>query len=185
VHESWSCEDDWGDDDFGYGRRTRGWRYDDYDEEKDEEEDEGDEDTGGDGERGGSEDYTLIELFDSSIELRHWLAPSGGRAQAISDEILDDEVCYTKASVEFDPFASEHEGYTGNAGATVDRWYHRAAVMLWPRARTFAIRAKASPAWAIREIAKALARGSSDIVRQRIGELLPFWSRAAANEQEP
>jgi hypothetical protein len=181
VHESWSCEDDWGDDDFEYGRRTRGWRYDDYDEEEDED----DEDTGGDRERGGGEDYTLIELFDSSIELRHWLAPSGRRVQAISDEILDDEVCYTKASVEFDPFASEHEGYTGNAGNTVDRWYHRAAVMLWPRARSFAIRAKASPAWAIREIAKALARGSSGAARQRIGEVLPFWSRAAAREQEP
>jgi hypothetical protein len=184
VHESWSCEDDRGDDDFGYGRHTRGWRYDDYDEQEDEDEDEDDENMGGDGERG-DEDYTLIDLFDSSIELRHWLAPSGRRVQAISDEILDDEVCYTKTSVEFDPFASEHEGYTGNAGNTVDHWYHRAAVMLWPRARAFAIRAKASPAWAIREIAMALARGSSGVARQRIGEVLPFWSRAAAGEQKP
>lgn len=84
----------------------------------------------------------MIELCDSSIELRHWLDPSGKRRQAISGEILDDEVCFTKPSVELDPFQTEHEGYTGNAGNTMDRWYHRAAVMLWPRARTFAIRAK-------------------------------------------
>jgi hypothetical protein len=185
VHESWSCEDDWGYDGFGYGRRTRRWRYDDYDDQSNE--NEGDEDTGGGGAvaRRGDEDYALIELFDSSIELRHWIAPSGKRVQAISAEVLDDEVCYTKASVEFDPFASEHEGYTGNAGNTVDRWYHRAAVMLWPRTRTFAIRAKASPAWAIREIAKALARSSGALARKRVGDVLPFWSRAAANEQEP
>src|SRR5262249_18618919 len=103
VHESWSCEDDWGDDDFGYERRRRRWRYDDYDdydEEEDEGEDEDDEDTVGDREHVGGEDHTLIELFDSSIELRHCLAPSGKRVQAISDEVLDDEVCYTKASVE-------------------------------------------------------------------------------------
>ena len=31
VYESWSCEDDWGYDGFGYGRRTRRWQYDDYD----------------------------------------------------------------------------------------------------------------------------------------------------------
>jgi hypothetical protein len=175
VHETWSCEDDGGYDYREYGRRT--WhRYDDDDDDDDD-----DADDGGDG----SEDYTLTQLCDSSIELRHWLAPSGKRVQAISDEVQGDEVCYTKASVEFDPFASEHEGYTGNAGNTVDRWYHRAAVMLWPRAQTFAIRAKASPAWAIQELAKALARGSSGAARERVGEVLPFWSRAAASEQEP
>src|SRR5262249_36478542 len=160
VHETWSCEDNWDYDHRDYGRRT--WRrYDDYDDQDDDDDDYDDADDGSDD----SEDYTLTQLCDSSIELRHWLAPSGRRVQAISDEVLDDEVCYTKASVEFDPFASEHEGYTGNAGNTVDRWYHRAAVMLWPRAQTFAIRAKASPAWAIRELANALARGSSGVAR--------------------
>ncbi len=175
VHETWSCEDD-----FRFGWRKRRRRYD-----EDDEEDSADTYDGAEPARGGSEDHALIELFNSDVELRHWLAPSGRRVQAISDEVRDDEVCFTKASVEFDPFASEHEGYTGNAGNTVDRWYHRAAVMLWPRARTFAIRAKASPTWAIREIAKALARGSSDVARQQVGEMLPFWSRAAAGEQAP
>jgi hypothetical protein len=111
----------------------------------------------------------LIELCDSSIELRHWLDRSGKRRQAISGEILDDEICFTKPSVELDPFQTEHEGYTGNAGNAVDRWYHRAAVMLWPRARTFAIRTKASPAWGIRDIARTLARGARDVARQRRG----------------
>ncbi len=177
VHETWSCEDDWDREGFRYGRRKRRWGS--------AEEDCDHADGGTEAARGDAEDYALIELFDSSIELRHWLAPSGKRIQAISDEVLDDEVCYTKASVECDPFASEHEGYTGNAGNTVDRWYHRAAMMMWPRARAFAIRAKASPGWAIREIAKALARGASGIARERIGEVLPFWSREAASEQEP
>jgi hypothetical protein len=152
VHETWSCEDDGWDSGYGNGRRGRGW-YAGYDEE-DIDEDGRDED---------GEDYTLIELCDSDIELRHWVGPSDKRLRAISGEVSGDEICFTKPSVDVEPFKSEHEGYTGNAGNTVDRWYHRAAVLLWPRARTFAIRAKASPAWGIREVAKAFARGKADV----------------------
>jgi hypothetical protein len=174
VHETWSCEDDGWDSGYGNGRRGRGW-YAGYDEE-DIDEDGRDED---------GEDYTLIELCDSDIELRYWVGPSDKRIQAISGEVKGDEICCTKPSVDLEPFKSEHEGYTGNAGNTVDRWYHRAAVLLWPRARTFAIRAKASPAWSIREIAKALARGKADVAKQRIGDMLPFWNSVAPHEKAP
>jgi hypothetical protein len=58
-------------------------------------------------------------------------------------------------------------------------------VLLWPRARTFAIRAKASPAWGIREIAKALARDKADVARKRIRELLPFWNSVVPHEKAP
>jgi predicted 2-oxoglutarate/Fe(II)-dependent dioxygenase YbiX len=168
VHETWSCEDDW---EYGYGRRRRGWYA--HDDEDDVVEDDGD------------EDYTLIELCDSDVELRHWVSPSDKRVRAISDEVLNDEICFTKPSVDLEPFESEHEGYTGNAGNTVDRWYHRAAVLLWPRTRTFAIRAKASPACGIREIARALARGKADVARKRIGELIPFWNSVVPHEKAP
>ena len=169
VHETWSCEDEGGY--YGYGRRGRGW-YARYDEDARDE----------DGPGAVGEDYTLIELCNSDVELRHWVGPSDKRARAISGEVRRDEICFTKPSVDLEPFKSEHEGYTGNAGNTVDRWYHRAAVMLWPRARTFAIRAKASPAWGIREIAKLIARGKADVAKQRIGELLAFWNSVAPHE---
>jgi hypothetical protein len=173
VHETWSCEDDWGYD--GYRRRVGWYARDDEDDADEDDSDKGDSD----------EDHTLIELCDSDIELRHWVSPSNKRVQVISGEVVGDEICFTKPSVELAPFKSEHEGYTGNAGNTVDRWYHRAAVLLWPRTRTFAIRAKASPAWGIREIVKALARGKLDAARQRIGELLPFWSSVVPHEHAP
>ena len=172
VHESWSCEDNGGYDGYRYGRRRRGW-YSDHDEEDDDEEPEGE------------GNYKLIELFDSDVELRHWVSTSNKRVQAISGEVLDDEICFTKPSVDLEPFKSEHEGYTGNAGNTVDRWYHRAAVLLWPRTRAFAIRAKASPEWGIREIAKVLARGKLDVARERVGEVLPFWNRVALDAKGP
>lgn len=168
VHETWSCEDDW---DHGR-RRYNSWYSRDDDEDDD-----------GEGGYKRAEDYELIELCSSDIELRHWVGPSDKRVQAISGEVMDDEICFTKPSVDLEPFKSEHEGYTGNAGNTVDRWYHRAAVLLWPRARTFAIRAKVSPAWGIREVAKALARGDADVAKERIGDMLPFWSTEAPHEK--
>lgn len=176
VHESWSCEDDYEEDGYGWRRRYRGYYRDDDDDDDDEDGD--DRVSGRDG-----EGYTLVDLFESSIELRHWIGPSGGRVEAISSDVSEDEVCYTKASVEFEPFASEHEGYTGNAGNTVDRWYHRAAVVLWPRARTFVIRAKAAPAWAVREIARALGRRARDEARALTAQVQPFWSAVAGGEQ--
>ncbi|HEY4244554.1 MAG TPA: 2OG-Fe(II) oxygenase [Kofleriaceae bacterium] len=162
VHETWSCEGDW--DYAGFGWR-RGWQ------ESDEDSDEN------------GNDYSLIELCDSNVELRHWMLPSDRRVQPISDDVSGDEICFTKPSADLQPFKSEHEGYTGNAGNTVDRWYHRAAVLLWPRARTFAIRAKAAPAWALRQLAKSLERNQLDPARQHARELRPFWTRVARQEQ--
>jgi hypothetical protein len=167
VHESWSSEDE-GFDYRRYGRRGSWWRG-DYDEDADED-------------PSGSEMPALLELLDSDIELRHWTRP-GERLEAIAGTVDRDEVCYTKPSVEFEPFASEHEGYMGNWGNTVDRWYHRAAVVLWPRARTFVIRAKAAPSWAIGELATALKSGEIEKARGMVNELGPFWSRVAPNEK--
>src|SRR5690606_21985447 len=89
--------------------------------------------------------YRLTELIDDDVELRHGVAPDGSAADVMGAYVKRGELCLTRASKDCDPFQSEYEGYMGNYGNTLDRWYHRAAVVLWPRARAFAIRAKASP----------------------------------------
>ncbi|MBI4521507.1 MAG: 2OG-Fe(II) oxygenase [Gemmatimonadetes bacterium] len=160
VHESWSCEDE----DLRYGRYGRRGHW--------HREHDGDED----------EAPTLVELLDSDIELRHWTG-SGEGIEAIAGAVDRDEVCYTKPSVELEPFASEHEGYMGNWGNTVDRWYHRAVVVLWPRARMFVIRAKASPGWAIGELTKAFEVRDVEQARELARQLVPFWSRVAPREE--
>jgi hypothetical protein len=125
-----------------YGQRYYG------DDDDDADESEG-------GESLGESSEELTELIDSDVELRHWLG-AGGRWEAVAARVDAAELCYTRPSVDLEPFESEHEGYTGNAGNTVEHWYHRAAVVLWPRERTFVIRAKASPRWGIGEVAKSL-----------------------------
>jgi hypothetical protein len=168
VHENWSCIEDW---DEGYGRR--GWYR--WREEEEEEEEQSEE----------SADYRLDELLDADVELRHFIGPDGRAARDITVVPSMQEVCFTRASVDMDPFQSEHEGYMGNYGNTVDRWYHRAALVMWPRERNFLIRAKQSPAWAVKQLAARVKSRAVDEARDMARSLLPFWPTAARTEPGP
>ena len=159
VHETWSCEEE----DLGYGRsrrRRRGYRDDD------------------DSAPVPITNSTpeLVELQDWEVELRHFV-DAQGKAGAASGYIDASELCYTKPSVDLNPFKAEHEGYMGNWGNTVDRWYHRAAVVLWPRERTFIIRAKSSAKFALDELASSLKREGLEVARRKAEQLMPFWAR--------
>jgi len=168
VHETWSCEDDYsGYSDFG--RRYYG---------DDEEAIEGGESSGE------SFDPELTELIDSDVELRHWLG-ADGLWETVAARVDASELCYTRASGDFEPFESEHEGYTGNAGNTVEHWYHRGAVVLWPRERTFVIRAKASPRWGIGEVAKNLRARNPAAAIAMARRLVPFWANTARRAEKP
>jgi hypothetical protein len=158
VHEMWMCEDD--GPSGRYGRR--GWRF---VERADEAE---------------SEEYELTSLEDSTTALNHWLDAAGQHIEGIPGTVSDDELHFTKPSSDLDPFKSEHEGYQGNYGNTVDRWYHRAAFVTWPRANTFALRAQASPQWAVDEL-MALPRANTAELEARVKTLLPRWARTAGS----
>jgi hypothetical protein len=162
VHETWSAEEDY----QTLGRR----QYADDDDDDDDDDDLTD---------GGADEPELIELIESNIELRHWIAADGSRVESENNGVDYDELCFTRDSSDCTPFESEYEGYTGNAGATLDRWYHRAAVVMWPRERAFVIRARLSPRWAIEQIADRLAHGDAAQARQWSQALLPFWKGAA------
>ena len=161
VHESWSCEEE----EYGHGYL--------YEEDEEEEDEDAVED---------SEGHQLVELIDTDIELRHWIGADGSASPGISAAPSDDEVCFTRASTDMDPFQSEHEGYMGNYGNTVDRWYHRAAIVMWPRARNFVIRAKVDPSWAVKELASRVRAGAVNEARAGAREILAFWGRVAPKE---
>ncbi len=169
VHETWSCEDEYS------GYSDYGQRY--YEDDDD------DENEGGES-PGESSDPELTELIDSDVELRHWLG-AGGRWEAVAARVDAAELCYTRPSVDLEPFESEHEGYTGNAGNTVEHWYHRAAVVLWPRERTFVIRAKASPRWGIGEVAKSLRARNPAAAIAMAQRLVPFWANVTGRTEKP
>ena len=66
----------------------------------------------------------------------------------------------------------------GNWGNTLDRWYHRAAVVVWPREQAFANRAETSPAWALDELAAIASAGDVPGAQAAAATLAPFWDGA-------
>ncbi|WP_340377126.1 hypothetical protein U5640_19970 [Streptomyces sp. SS7] len=84
-------------------------------------------------------------------------------------------MCASTASADLTPYDSQYEGYMGNYGNTLDRWYRRAAVVVWPRERAFAARGEAGSGWALEELRAGIARGDLERARHQAQSLAPFW----------
>ncbi len=173
VHETWSAFEDDYDRPWNGGSRYRSWADDDEDEDEDAYDDRWPEDAG----RG--DDYEVGELIESDIVLEHWIDGTRSPAERISSCVCGSEVCATTPSESLRPYASEYEPYMGNYGNTLDRWYRRGAVVLWPRRRAFEVRAEASPAWALGEVAGRVKTGKVDEARELVHRLAPFWEAGA------
>jgi hypothetical protein len=146
--------------DEGYGYRRR-WEDADAD-------DEDDDDTR----------YEIQELIDSEVTLTHWTGPDGTRLEETSLFVDGTEVCASTPTGDLKPYESEYEGYMGNWGNTLDRWYHRAAVAVWPRDQAFANRAETSPAWALDELIAMASSGDVPGAQAATATLAPFWDSA-------
>lgn len=149
VHETWSCDEPY---------RDRYW----YDE--DEIDDEAD-----------PSEIELGELLDGSISLDTWVDQSGQPAQPAASWASDAEVCATTATSTLIPYDSTYEGYMGNYGNTMDRWYRRGAVVVWPRRLDFVVRAQASPIWALATLDAVLQDGEVVRARELAGSVATFW----------
>jgi hypothetical protein len=160
-------------DDYRYGRR---WD-DDYDGDQD---DDDDDDGSGDDSR-----YEIQELIDSEVALTHWTGPDGTRLEETSLPVDGTEVCASTPTGDLAPYSSQYEGYMGNWGNTLDRWYHRAAVVVWPREQAFANRAETSPAWALDELAAMVSAGDVPGAQAAAATLAPFWNAALSDDYPP
>jgi hypothetical protein len=165
--------DDWGYDGAWYGGgRGRRWERNEDDEWYEDEPLPADD----------PDDYALGDLLDSSITLNRWIVAPGRRPETIHTRVSDEEACYATATKDLEPYASEYEGFMGNYGNTMDRWYRRAAVVLWARERAFVVRAEASPAWALRTLEKRIRAGAVPEAREMARSILPFWPHAVRSE---
>ena len=146
-----------------------------WDDYYDKDEDDDDDSDGGD-----PAEYQLNELIDDEITLGWWTSPDGTDGEPITLHVCDFEMCATTPSADLVPYQSEYEGYMGNYGNTLDRWYRRAAVVVWPRDRAFAARAEAGSQWALHELSDRIATGDLDGARAAAESLAPFWNRIGA-----
>lgn len=137
IRQTWSAHEDF-----------RPWRhgYDDEDADPDDVDDE-------------APAYAVDELLDDEISLGWWRRAGTGGGEQISLRVDESEVCAVTPTATLTPHESEYEGYMGNYGNTLDRWYRRAALVVWPTDRDFIARAEADLPGAVAELDARLAGG--------------------------
>ncbi|MGH2843697.1 MAG: 2OG-Fe(II) oxygenase, partial [Solirubrobacteraceae bacterium] len=162
IHETWSA--------YERERPGRWSRYEEWDDPGE----------GSSGPVDPSAEFELEDLVDSEIKLDSWIDLRDGRLKQVDLAIDAIDVCESIASDQLRPYAAEYEGYMGNWGNTLDRWYHRGAVVVWPRALSFAIHAEADPESAIGELIALARKGDATGASEAAAALEPFWHGAAA-----
>ncbi len=133
-----------------------------------------------DGRTAASADFEVGIVLDSAVTI----TPAPGEAHRFERDVDAVELAEVTPTVELSPYDSEYTGYMGNYGNTMDRRYRRAAMVIWPRSRAFAIRAKADPSGSLDELlADSGSEEQSGTRRaERVETLLRFWPDAVRSD---
>ena len=76
---------------------------------------------------------TMGEIYDEELIITDWRDPQNRKVD-LGTYHVEMETLITKEKFgEGEPDQEESEGYTGNAGCTMDYWYRRAAIVLWAK----------------------------------------------------
>lgn len=129
----------------------------------------------------GADEPVATDLHDTAVELISFVGRGHGGGRAY---VQPHELCLLRPNDEFEPYETEHTGHMGNYGNTIDRWYHRAAIVLWPRARDFALRGAIAPDWAVHQLEQELATGEAATAAQHARSLRSDWAGARQLEGE-
>lgn len=89
------------------------------------------------------EAFEIGEVFERRATLDHWGQPDGSAAGLGPFPFLDEELCPPDALDGLEPDEQYFHEATGNEGASFDRTYRRAALVLWPQQRRLAVLSQA------------------------------------------
>lgn len=150
-----------------YYRSRRSYRsY--YDEEPDEVDAEGAE---------------MEEVIDESITLGHW-QDMEGRERPFGELHVDEDELLAGEEREGWAVSQEISEATGNAGATLDRWYRSCALVIWPRDRFFHILASEGQAVALPELERMAAEAEAHeallACRTFAATIMGYWTRSVS-----
>jgi predicted 2-oxoglutarate/Fe(II)-dependent dioxygenase YbiX len=108
--------------------RSYRWGSDDDDDDDDDEDD---------------DDFEIGEVLDCSRTLSDWGRTDGSRVALGAFPITDAELSPPDALADMEPDEQHFQEATGNEGASFERTYRRAALVLWPQARRLAVLSQA------------------------------------------
>jgi len=82
-------------------------------------------------------ELNIGEVYEDEINIDGWKDAGGWRVPLGTMSCNDESLISITPVDQWKPTRQDYEGYTGNAGNTLDRWYHKAAITVWPEARHF------------------------------------------------
>ncbi len=145
VEESGSAEYN------GWGQRRRGYWNDDDDDAQ------------------STADFEIIEVTEENQYIAYWHAPDGSCPNFGELPFEDDELCLPQRLQSLKPDEEHFHEATGNEGASFERTYRRAALVMWPHAY----------------YAEALAVGGLDMTLPYLADLSGGWQATGTDQQSP
>jgi predicted 2-oxoglutarate/Fe(II)-dependent dioxygenase YbiX len=89
------------------------------------------------------EEFEIGEVFERIATISEWRRPDGSCPQIDALPFEDDELCPADAFQGMQPDEQYFQEAAGNEGASFERTYRRAALVLWPRSRMVSILSRA------------------------------------------
>ncbi len=177
-HVTYSAYDENEQDRYGYGSRSRsrrGSRY-DYDEEEEEDNDKGDDTPGS---------YVIQEVIDEYLTGENWVDATGKPLNIPSIGFDGDSIVSSIPLDDWKPTREEYEGYTGNAGNTLDRWYHRSVMCLWHQDQHYEVLANECHSFAIEQLDEMLQAPKQKASRQKAASAKPAPRKKRSDTSAP
>jgi predicted 2-oxoglutarate/Fe(II)-dependent dioxygenase YbiX len=144
--------------------------YDRYEYGYDKEEgDEDEDDEVGEG-SAGSSGVEVGEVIDESLWAEHWNSPDNLRMKFGKLRVEESEVVPKSALRSVEP-EEDFEGYTGNAGMTLDRTYRHGALFLWPDRNHFDVLISAGAVQALEALRQMMRAGRNFAEKERDASL--------------
>ena len=137
----------------------------------------------GDGED--EDEWEMGDVVDSREWLDGWARPDGRRPRLGEVELLPGELLPRGALDDAAPDEQRVHEASGNEGVSVERAYHRAALVVWPRSKALEIVARSDMAGAVALVADELDRRHdtrSGRPRQLLSRLIDIWPTGPYDE---
>ena len=135
-----------------------------------------------------AEDMEFGEIHDSRHWLDGWAGQDGSRPPFGELSLLPEELLPPGALDDAEPDEQWLHEATGNAGVSLERAYHLAALVLWPRSETLAIVAAGGINGVVAWVASEIDRNNG-VADDRIGQLLSglidMWPSGGRDRSEP
>ncbi len=128
---------------------------------------------------------SMREVHDGSYTLCNWVAIGRNPTSDLPELPLEDGETLPRGYLDnAEPDKQHIEEATGNGGASLERSYRRAAVVIWPRANSVEVLANGDIGAAVRYVSRELSAsgeepGAGEARSLLLGQLLDAWPTAS------